>query len=171
MFRQTLQMASALCVVGSAVLLTSCTTMTTTMMTTTTPDPSVEVKVAGTLAQFAAFDKALQSIIGAEPLGCSVMVNGQISGCDVLQTLASSSTATDLKYEFFGSHTFVYEKLGTAFDQTPKQFNPNLPTLTIRPIAPTAPDCGPPNPQPCVTAPYCIQFGRCSRQQTRCIKC
>lgn len=170
MFRQTLQKAVALCVVGSAVLLTSCTTTMTTTMSATVPDPSVEVKVAGTPAQFAAFDKALQAIIGAEPLACSVMVSGKISGCDALQTSPVPSTATDLTYEFFGSHTFVYEKFGTAFDQVAKQFNPNLPTLTIRPIAPTASDCSA-LPQPCVAAPYCSQFGRCSKQQTKCIKC
>jgi hypothetical protein len=167
MFRQTLQVASALYVVGSAVLLMSCTTM---MMTTPAGDPSVEAKVAGTPAQLAAFDKALQSIIGAEPLGCLVMVNGQVSACNVLQNSPVPPTATDLTYVFFGPHTFVEEKLGTAFNQVPKQFNPNLPTLTIRPIAPVAPDCSS-LPQPCVAAPYCTQYGRCSKQQFPCAKC
>ena len=169
MLRQTLQVASVLCVVGSAVLLTSCTTMTTTA-SATIPDPNVEVKVAGTPAQLAAFDKALQSTIGTEPLGCSVMVNGQVSACSVLQGPPVPPTATDLTYVFLGSHTFVNEKFGAAFDQVPKQFNPNLPTLTIRPIPPTAQDCSM-FPQPCVNAPYCLQYKKCSKQQYPCTPC
>ena len=160
--------------VHSAVLLVaSCAPMSAPMSaptTTTIPDPNVEVKVAGTPAQLAAFDKALQSIIGTEPLGCLVMVNGQVSACDVLQKSPVPSTATDLTYVFLGSHTFVNEKFGAAFNQVPKQFGPNLPTLTIRPIPPVAQDCSM-FPQPCVNAPYCIQYRRCSKQQSPCAPC
>jgi hypothetical protein len=169
MLRQTLQTAGALLVVGSAALLTSCAPMTP-LAPATLPDPTVEAKVVGTPSQFAAFDKSLQAIIGTEPLGCSVMINGNVSACDVLQASPVPPTATDLTYVFFGAHTYVYEKFGVAFEQVPKQFNPDLPALTYRPAPPVARDCSG-LPQPCVNATYCIQYGRCSRTQYPCKKC
>ena len=169
MLRKTLKTACALLILGSAALLTACAPMTP-LVPTTPPDPTVEARLTGTPSQFAAFDKALQALIGTEPLGCSVMINGNLSGCDALQTSPVPSTATGLTYVFLGSHTYVYEKFGSAFDQVSKQFNPNLPTLTYQPMAPTAPDCSA-LPAPCVAAPYCIQYGRCSKQQTKCLKC
>jgi hypothetical protein len=157
-----------LCVVGLAGLLTSCAPVATL---TTLPDPNVEVKVAGSPAQFAAFDKALQLIIGTEPLGCSVKIGGTVSPCSALQASPVPSNATELTYVFLGSHTFVYDRFGNAFDQVAKQYGPpNLPTLTIRPIQERAPDCGG-LPSPCRAAPYCPQYLGCSKTQFPCQKC
>ncbi len=170
MFRQTLQMGSALYVVASAVLLASCTTTPSSMGGGPPPKPTVEVKVAGTPAQLAAFDKAFRPSVGSEPLACLVMVNAAPSPCDDLQTASVPPSATDLTYQFLSAHTFVYEKLGSALNQVQPTFAPGLPALTIRPILPPDPDCGL-LPQPCVAAPYCIQYGRCSQQQIPCTKC
>jgi hypothetical protein len=167
MLRLILNVSRALGVIGLAVLLTSCSTMSLGPA----PNPNVEVKIGGTPTHFAAFDKALQSIIGSEPLGCSVKIGGTVSPCSALQTSPVPPNATDLTYEFFGGHTFVFDKFGTAFDQVAKQFNPNLPTMTVQPISTPSPDCGPPKPQPCVAAPYCVQYGRCSKSQFPCQMC
>jgi len=165
MLRQTLRMGSALYVVASAVLL-----MSPTSVSGADPAPTVEVKVAGTPAQLAAFDKVFRPSVGSEPLGCLVMVNGAPSSCDDLKTTPVPPSASDLTYEFFGLHTTVYEKVGSALNQVQPTFHPNLPTVTIRRIVPPDRDCGL-LPQPCVAAPFCIQFGRCSKMQTQCIKC
>ena len=163
MFRQPLRMGSALYVVASAVLLMSSTSVGGA------EGPTVEVKVAGTPAQLAAFDKVFRPSVGSEPLGCLVMVNGAVSSCDALKTTPVPPTASDLTYEFIGSHTTVYEKVGYALNQVQPTFHPNLPSVTIRRISPPDPDCS--AIPGCLTAPYCIQYGRCSKSQTQCIKC
>lgn len=170
MLRQTLQMGSALYVVASAILLTSCTTTPTSMGGGSAPKPTVEVKVAGTPAQLAAFDKAFRPSVGSEPLACLVIINAAPSPCDDLQTTPVPPSATDLTYQFLSAHTFVYEKLGSALNQVQLTYAPGLPALTIRPILVPDQDCSL-LPPPCVAAPYCIQYGRCSKSQTQCIKC
>jgi hypothetical protein len=104
-----------------------------------------------------------------------VMVNDAPSSCDDLQKTPVPPSATDLKYEFLGSHTSVYEKVASALNQVQPTFTSGagvegLPALTIRPIHPPDRDCSL-LPQPCVAAPYCIQYGRCSKQQVPCTKC
>jgi len=170
MLRKTLQMGSGLYVVFSAVLL-----MSSTSVSGADDKPTMEVKVAGTPAQLAAFDKAFRPNVGAaEPLGCLVTVLDAPSSCDDLQKTPVPPSATDLRYEFLGSHTSVYEKVGSALNQVqPPTFSSGregLPMLTIRPILVPDRDCSL-LPQPCVAAPFCIQFGRCSKQQGTCIKC
>jgi len=179
MLRKTLQVAGMLIVVGSGVLLTSCA-MTPTTGTPiqakatplgTIPDPNVQIKVTGTAAQWMAFDKALRPLIGAEPLRCFMAAQTgsvvSISDCDILQTGPVPGNTVYVAYEFFGGHTYVYDKFGGAFDQVQKQFSPPQPMLTIVPVAPEAPDCGP--PFPCVAAPYCPL--RCAKTQGSCTRC
>ena len=169
MLRKTLQMGSGLYVVFSAVLL-----MSSTSVSGADDKPTMEVKVAGTPAQLAAFDKAFRPNVGNEPLGCLVMVNDAPSSCDDLQKTPVPPSATDLRYEFLGSHTSVYEKVGSALNQIqPPTFSSGregLPMLTIRPLLVPDRDCSL-LPQPCFAAPFCIQFGRCTKQQGTCTKC
>ena len=175
MLRKTLHVAGVLIVVGLGVLLTSCTTVQpkAAAMPTSIPDPTVQVKVTGTAAQWLAFDKALRPLVGAEPLRCFMgMQTGSVSSisdCDILKTGPVPGNTVYVAYEFFGGHTNVYEKFGAAFDQVQKQFIPNMPILAISPVPPTAPDCGPPTPQPCFPAPFC-PF-RCEKVVHTCQRC
>jgi hypothetical protein len=173
MLRKTLQVASVVIVVGSGVLLTACTTMPTggtpvqagaAPLATSIPDPSVQIKVTGTADQWMAFDKALRPLVGTEPLRCFIATQtGSISDCDILQTGPVPGNTAYVAYEFFGGHTYVYDKFGAAFDQV----SPKQPMLTVTRVLPVAPDCGP--PFPCVAAPYCPL--RCAKTQGSCTRC
>ena len=175
MLRKTFQVAGMLIIVGSGVLLSSCTTTpatgaptqaTAAPMAGSVPEPNVQIKVTGTADQWMAFDKALRPLIGAEPLRCFMAPQtGSISDCGILQTGPVPGNTAYVAYEFFGGHTYVYDKFGAAFDQ----IKPNQPMLTVTRVLPVAPDCGPPTPQPCFPAPYCPY--RCEKVVHTCQRC
>lgn len=164
MLRETLLTTGRILVVTAGAFLASCMTA----MQAPPTAPTVEVAVAGKPEQLAAFDQALRPLLGGEPIACTVNVNGQLSGCEALSTTPVPPSAKDLTYDFFGPHTWVYEKLGVAFNQV--QSAGKL-TLTTNPMPPVpVPDCTT-APQPCVASPWCPQYGGCSKQKYPCAKC
>jgi hypothetical protein len=163
MLRKVLQKTCRILIVTTSAFLASCMTA----MQAPPTAPTVEVAVAGKAEQLAAFDQALRPLLGTEPVACLVTVNGQPSGCEALQTNPVPPSAKDLTYDFFGPHTWVFEKLGAAFNQVQSQ---GTLTLTTKPVSLIIPDCSA-LPQPCVASPWCPQYGNCSKQKYPCAKC
>ena len=175
MLRQSMQLAVVLLLVTAYGLLASCATKVTS---TNDVDifPTVKAKLTGTPQQLVAFDQALRPQLGDEPVACTVNVDGiPLSGCEVLQSSPVSPTLKDLTYGFYGPQSSVYEKLGVAFNKVqpgPSELQTSGPlTLALSKSGPpTIPDCST-KPQPCVGAPFCPQYGGCSKQRWPCAKC
>jgi len=161
----TLRMRGVLLVAASGALLASCETVHIP------PEgPTVVAAVAGTPDQLAAFEQAFRPVMSKEAVRCTVSVGGVVSGCEVLESGPVPPSATDLTYGFFGGDTWIFKKLGVAFNQSQRRFPGNL-TLTTYPTPPWAvPDCST-LPKPCTTAPWCPQYGGCSKQTYPCAKC
>jgi hypothetical protein len=127
--------------------------------------------------QTAAFDRALRQQIHSSyeryGLGCSVDYLDGLGdeGCSVMR--AGNPIPDDLEYlvyYFSDSNKELRAKFEVARRVVQKKFPRAKLLLTFRHHEERAPDCSI-QPQPCVSVPYCQQYGNCSTQSASCQKC
>jgi hypothetical protein len=141
------------------------------------PLPNTVLIVDAKPDQLAAFDRALRPLIPARydlyGLGCTVdYLDGEgDEGCNVMRP--GNPIPDDLEYlvyYFNDGNQLFRKKFETARSQVRRQFPDAKLLLTFRHHDERQPDCSG-QPQPCVTVPYCQQYGNCSAQTSSCEKC
>ena len=126
----------------------------------------------------AAFDRALRPLIPTKNyehygLGCVVdYEDGQGDlGCDVMKP--GHPIPDDLEglvYYFNDNNKALLKKFEIAERRVRQQFPNAKLFLDYRQHEERKPDCSV-QPQPCVFAPYCQQYGNCSTQTSTCKRC
>jgi hypothetical protein len=141
------------------------------------PLPNTVLIIDAKPDQLAAFDRALRPLIPARydlyGLGCTVdYLDGQgDEGCNVMRR--GNPVPDDLEYlvyYFNGGNKLLRQKFETARSRVLHQFPDAKLLLTFRDHQERQPDCSV-QPQPCVSVPYCQQYGNCSTQTSSCKKC
>jgi hypothetical protein len=168
MFCKAMKSAGKLLLFAAAAFLVSCAT------THHTSSQIVNVTVKGPADELKVFDSVFRDLVGSEQIGCAVDVEGrpyddvkgQVSDCVSLRegTLPPNSF---LVYRFRAEHTWVFEKLGIAFNKASGGSSIVL-SISHAPQTTSGQCAG--YTSPCNPNPMCPNYGDCSQSKV-CVPC